>query len=73
MCLSIPKTLYLVFFACSLNLLIHTNMKATDFSAAFLCLVTKFINGLYRLYFLLLDDVDVDVLGDFGVRVTEEF
>ena len=36
-------------------------------------LITKFINGLYRFYFLLLDDVDVDVLGDFGVRVTEEF
>lgn len=30
-------------------------------------LVTKFINRLYRFHFLLLDDVDIDVLGDFGV------
>ena len=36
-------------------------------------LVTKLINGLYRLYFLLLYDVYIDVLGDFGVGVTEEF
>ena len=42
-------------------------INATDFSTAFPCLVTKFINRLYRLYFLLLDDVDVDVLGDFGI------